>query len=166
VDVLNAALDTPDVHDALFALLQYLVATHARLGAKRIGNLLKTRAAKRQEKAIMDVLDELRQEGREEGERIGKRIGKRIGERIGERRGERNGERKGRARMLLELLTARFGPVPAEAKAQILAAKEPALARWSLRVLTEPSLQAVLGATMTRAKKAAPARRATRSARA
>src|ERR1700722_3512848 len=83
-----------------FALLHYLVTTHARLGAKRIGNLLSTKAEKRQEKALMDVLDELRQEGREEGERIG----------------ERRGERKGRARTLLELLAARFGPVPAEAK--------------------------------------------------
>ncbi len=66
------------------------------------------------------MLDELRQEGREE-------------ERIGERRGERIGARKGGA---LALLAARFGPVPAEAKAQILAANEPALARWSLRVRT------------------------------
>ncbi len=157
VDVINAALDTPDVHDALFALLQYLVATHARLGAKRIGNLLRTKAEKRQEKAIMDVLDELRQEGREEGERIGERRGERIG--------ERKGERKGRARTLLELLAARFGPVPAEAKAQILAADEPALARWSLRVLTEPSLQAVLGASTSRAKRAGAARRPVRGGR-
>jgi predicted transposase YdaD len=150
-DAINAALDAPDAHDALFVLLQYLVATHARLGAKRIGNLLQTRAAKRQERAIMDVLDELRQEGREEGREEGQRIGERIG----------------RAQLLLRQLTARFGPVPKATRAQILAAKEAALDRWALRVLTAPSLQAVLAASTPRAKKkTAPARRATRPARA
>jgi hypothetical protein len=87
----------------------------------------------------MDVLDELKREGRAEG---------RV---------------EGGARMLLGLLAARFGAVPAEAKARVLAATEPTLARWSLRVLTAPTLEAVLGGGTT-AKKAAkkpaaPARR-------
>jgi hypothetical protein len=141
---INAALDAPDAHDALYALLRYLSATHQRLGAKRVGNLLRTEAARRREKVIMDVLDELREEGREEGERIG--------------------ERNGRAQLLLKQLTARFGPVPAEAKAQVLAAKQPALDRWALRVLTAPSLRAVLGPRTRPPKKTAPARRATRAA--
>ena len=64
---IDDALEAPDAHDALVALLRYLSLTHERLGAKRIGNLLKTTAERRQEKVIMDVLDELRQEGREEG---------------------------------------------------------------------------------------------------
>ena len=46
------------------------------------------------------VLDELKREGRAEG------------------------RREGRARTLLEQLAARFGPVPAATKAQILAARE------------------------------------------
>ncbi len=100
--------------------------------------LLKTTAERRQEKVIMDVLDELRQEGRVEG----------------------------RAQILLKQLTARFGPVPAEAKAQILAAKQPSLDRWALRVLTAPSLDAVLGAAKARPTKTAPARKTTRAARA
>jgi predicted transposase YdaD len=151
---ISAALAAPDAHDALFALLRYLSATHERLGAKRIGKLLKAGAAGRQEKVIMDALDELRQEGREEGREEGERVGREEGERIG------------RARLLLKQLTARFGRVPAEAKAQVLAAKEPALDRWAVRVLTARSLQAVLGAPASRAKKPAPARRASRAARA
>jgi predicted transposase YdaD len=139
---IDEALEAPDAHDALVALLRYLSLTHARLGAKRIGKLLKTTAARRQEKVIMDVLDELRQEGRAEG------------------------ERKGRVGILLKQLTARFGPVPAEAKARVMAANEATLDRWALRVLTAPSLQAVLGGPASDAKKAAPARRATRAARA
>jgi hypothetical protein len=115
---LNALYAAPGEIDALLAVLRYLVATHSKLGAARIAKLLETTARKGQNKVNMDVLDELKREGRVEGE----------------------------ARMLLRLLTARFGSVPAEAKARILAATEPTLARWSLRVLTAPTLEAVLGA--------------------
>ncbi len=146
-DAIDAALAAPDAHDALYALLRYLSLTHDRLGPKRIGKLLETTAERRQEKVIMDVLDELRQEGREEG--------------------RKEGREEGRARMLLKQLTARFGPVPAEAKAQILAAKQPALDRWALRVLTAPSLQAVLGAAAkARPSKTARKRTPGRAARA
>jgi hypothetical protein len=82
----------------------------------------------------MDVLDELKREGRVEGG----------------------------ARMLLALLTARFGAVPAEARERIFAATEPMLRRWSLRVLTAPTLAAVLGSATTAKpakKRASPARR-------
>ncbi len=72
------------------------------------------------------------------------------------------GRREGSARMLLTQLKARFGRVPAEAKARILAAKEPALARWSVRVLSAPTLEAVLD---DRPRKAtpSPARRRARA---
>jgi hypothetical protein len=56
--------------------------------------------------------------------------------------------------------------VPAETRAQILAAKQPSLDRWAVRLLTAPSLQAVLGASTRRAKKTVRPRRTTRSARA
>ena len=69
---------------------------------------------------VVDVLDVFKVQGREEG------------------------RQEGRAKTLLELLKARFGPVPAEVKARILAAKEPALARWSLRVLTARTLAGVM----------------------
>ncbi len=62
---------------------------------------------------------------------------------------------EGRAATLLAQLKARFGPVPAEAKARVLAASEATLARWALRVLTAPTLEAVLDG---RPRKAAPAR--------
>jgi hypothetical protein len=140
---INAALEAPDAHDALIVLLRYLSFTHERLGSKSIGNLLKSTAERRQEEVIMDVLDELKQEGRAEG----------------------------RAEILLKQLSARFGRVPAEVEARILAAKKPALDRWAIRVLTAPSLQAVLGtrrpapaapapgAPRARPAKKAPARR-------
>jgi hypothetical protein len=103
------------------------------------------RLGKGEQEAKMDVLDELKREGRVEGG----------------------------ARVLLRLLTARFGPVPAEAKARIVGATWPALVRWSLRVLTAPTLEAVLGRDTTArktarktAKKATPGQRALRRRRA
>ena len=66
------------------------------------------------------------------------------------------GRLEGRAQMLLQQLRARFGRVPADAKARVLAAKEATLTRWSLRVLTAPTIEAVL---YGKAKNTASARR-------
>lgn len=112
---------TSQPHDALIKYT--FVATHPDLGAKKIAKLLETTARKGQKEVNMDVLDELKREGREEG--------------------ERKGRVEGVARILLTLLAARFGAVPAEAKARVLAATEPTLTRWSLRLLTAPTLEAV-----------------------
>jgi predicted transposase YdaD len=98
--------------------------------------LLETTASAGQKEVVVDVLDVFRREGREEG--------------------RREGRAEGRAHTLLEQLAARFGPVPAEVKERILAAKEATLTRWSLRVLTAPTLEAVLD---SKAKKAASVRR-------
>ena len=96
----------------------------------------------------MDELDVFRVEGRKQGKVEGRKQGK--------VEGKAEGRQEGAAKVLLLQLKARFGAVPADAKARILAAKEATLARWSLRVLTAPTLDAVLGG---KAKKAAPARR-------
>ena len=133
---LQEALSAADWYDAGCALLRYLVATHERLGRRKVVEMLNTAAGKEQGR-IMDVLDEFRNEVR--------------------------------ALMLLDQLAARFGRVPTAAKARVLSADEAVLARWSLRVLTEPTLDAVLdGSAMDAkaAKKTAPARRTMRASRA
>jgi predicted transposase YdaD len=141
---LNALLAAPDEIDAALAVLRYLVATHVGLSAPKIAKLLAKTARKGHKEVNMDVLYELKREGHDEGKREGLAEGK----------------REGGARMLLKLLAARFGRVPAEAKAQILAATEPMLARWSLRVLSAPTLDAVLRGAAARApKNASSARR-------
>jgi hypothetical protein len=68
---------------------------------------------------------------------------------------ELKGRKAGRAEALLEQLEARFGTVPAKARARIQAAEAPELARWSLRVLTATSLSEVFAT----ARKAGPTRR-------
>jgi hypothetical protein len=152
---LDAVLAAKDAVAALTALLRYLPATHASVGAPKMVRLLENAASAGQKKVVVDVLDVFRKEGREEGKREGRAEGK--------REGRAEGKREGRAKTLLEQLAARFGPVPAEAKAKVLAAKEATLARWSLRVLTAPTLAAVLDG---RAKGALPARRPSRPTRA
>ena len=63
---------------------------------------------------------------------------------------------EGGAKILLGLLKARFGSVPAKVSAQIHAADEETLSRWSLRVLTAPSLSEVFA---ERNGKSSPGRR-------
>lgn len=125
---LNALYAAPHEIGALIAVLRYLVATHPEVSAARITEMLETTARKGQKAVEMDVLDELKREGRVEG------------------------RAEGIAGMLLRQLAARFGAVPAEARARVLGATEATLARWSLKVLTAPTLDAVLGRDTTARK--------------
>ena len=89
---------------------------------------------------IMGFMDELREEG------------------------ERQGRQAGSANILLGQLTARFGPVPAGARARIQAADEATLTRWSIRVLSESTLAAVLDNAPERRPR--PAKKAARGGKA
>ena len=64
--------------------------------------------------------------------------------REGKREGEQKGRRDGRAQALLDLLSARFGPVPASVKARVESATEKMLSTWTQRVLTAPTLEALI----------------------
>lgn len=128
------AFAASDGREALRALLEYIAATHQRLGRVRLADTLLASAGKDEEKVLMGFLDEIRQEGR--------------------------------AEILLDQLAARFGAVPEETKARIAAANEATLRRWSVRVLTESTLEAVLdNPPPKRTKKAAPATKQARASR-
>ncbi|AUX42796.1 transposase [Sorangium cellulosum] len=145
---LDEVLRSPSGLAALESLLRYLWATHARYSAQQLGKILEKAAGPRAQEAIVTVLDEI------------ERRGERRGERKGERRGERRGERKGRAQTLLEVLTARFGAVPAEVSARILAAEEAALVSWTARILTAATPEDVIGdSDADHGERAAPPRR-------
>jgi predicted transposase YdaD len=145
----EAMLAGKDGVDALHAVLRYLLATHRRLSPPRIVRLLEAATSDARKKVIMDELDVFRVEGREEGRREGHLEGRKAG-RV-----------EGTAQTLLRQLQARFGEVPADTRARVLAASPATLARWSLQVLTAPTLESAL-----EGKKAAPARRQTTRARA
>jgi hypothetical protein len=126
---LEEVVRAPNGLAALEALPRYLVATHRRLNVnvKKVGELLEG-AGSRTKEGLVTVLDEIELRG----------------ERKGKREGERKGKRKGREEMLLKLLAARFGEVPAEVVARVEAADQRALDRWAVRVLTAKTPEGVL----------------------
>jgi hypothetical protein len=62
----------------------------------------------------------------------------------GVQKGLRTGRREGRRDLLLRQLERRFGPLPADVRARVEHAGAADLERWADRVLTEPTLAAVL----------------------
>ncbi|WP_437627152.1 Rpn family recombination-promoting nuclease/putative transposase [Sorangium sp. So ce1151] len=133
---LDEVLQAPNGLAALEALLRYLVATHERLSVQKIGGILEKAAGPRAQEAVVTALDEIERRGRAQG--------------------RAEGRAQGRAQTLLELLAARFGEVPAEVSARILAADEATLVTWTARVLTAPTPEDVLGDD---GRRASPARR-------
>ena len=138
---LRESLAAEDGFDALGALLRYISATHQRFSSREFKQAIVAATAEEDEEKMTTVLEKIWQE---------------VANSI-----------KARAEMLLELLAAKLGPVPAKTRAQVMAADEATLRRWSLRVLTETTLAGVLDAPKPkRARKAAPAARHARAGRA
>ncbi|MEP7125494.1 MAG: Rpn family recombination-promoting nuclease/putative transposase [Byssovorax sp.] len=135
---LDAVLKAPDGLAALEVLLRYLVATHGSVGAKKVVKLLENASGPPAHEAIMTIFEEIELKG----------------ERRGERRGRVEGRAQGRAQTLVEILTVRFGSVPAETSATIMAASEAMLTRWTGRVLTAPTLDAVIAEAPARSSSA------------
>ena len=61
----------------------------------------------------------------------------------GRREGEAEGRREGEAEVLLRQLRLRFGPLPEDVTARLNAADAETLLRWSERVLSASTLDAV-----------------------
>ena len=113
---IREARAAPDGFDALGVLWSCISITHERLGAQRLKETLTAAVGRDDAEVIVTTWEEIQEEGR----------------------------KKGCARTLLELLAAKFGPVPDAAKERVAAADEATLRRWSLRVLTETTLAGVL----------------------
>ena len=69
--------------------------------------------------------------------------GRREGEAEGRREGEAEGRREGEAEVLFRLLRSRFGALPEDVTARLNAADAETLLRWSERVLSASTLDAV-----------------------
>lgn len=67
-----------------------------------------------------------------------------IGEERGEQIGEQRGRQLGQAETLLTLMRAKFGPVPDPIRERVEQADPETLLRWSIRILTEDSIDGVL----------------------
>jgi predicted transposase YdaD len=84
------------------------------------------------EEAYVTTAEMLRAEGRAEGEARG------------EARGRAEGEARGRAEALVQLLTLKFGPLPAAAVDVVHGASVDQLETWTGRVLAAGTLDEVL----------------------
>lgn len=60
----------------------------------------------------------------------------------------RRGRKDGQCDMLIKLLSRRFGTLPEHILAQVRSASEAQLERWAERILTAPTLDAVLDDAM------------------
>lgn len=152
--LLDEVLSAPNGRAALEVLLRYLAATHVRMRAEKVGELLMKAAGPPAQEVIVTFLDEIERRGELKGKREGKREGR------------REGARMEREQVVLELLAARFGPLPAGVKERVGAADDATLAQWTLRVLTARTLKAVLegeAAPAAPERRAAPRKRARRA---
>ena len=61
----------------------------------------------------------------------------------GRAEGRAEGQREGEAAMLLQLLQARFGPLPTEVTSRVQMADAATLLRWSMRLLSTTTIEAV-----------------------
>jgi len=143
-DLVREVRAAPDGVAVLAAIWRYILAVSDRKRPEEV--LARLLAAVEEEDAredIMNVADQLREEGRLKGLAEGKREGKREGLAEGQRKGLAEGQRS----TLLRLLRARFGALPADVTARVRAAGAAQLDVWTERVLTAPTLSAVLGET-------------------
>jgi predicted transposase YdaD len=83
----------------------------------------------------LPYLQRIREEGREAGREEGREAGR--------EEGRLEGRREGEAEMLLRLLRLRFGTVPTEVTTRVTTADPETLLRWSDRVLSASTLEAV-----------------------
>jgi len=74
----------------------------------------------------------------------GKQEGRQEGRQEGKQEGRQEGRREGEARILIRLLTRRFGEVPEAVERRIKSADADTLLEWSDRVLTARSLEDVV----------------------
>ncbi|MDI1481560.1 Rpn family recombination-promoting nuclease/putative transposase [Polyangium sp. y55x31] len=132
---LDEVLLAKDGLAALGVLLRYLAATHQRIGAERVGEILESATGPEVRDVIITWLDKVEARGRMEG---------RV-----------EGRTEGQARLLRKLLTVRFGALPASARARIAEADEATLSRWGVRLLTAETLDEVFGEV----RRAAPSSR-------
>jgi predicted transposase YdaD len=129
LDLVSEVRRAPDGAAALATVWRYVVAISGRRGPKRVLRRLIAAVDQDTQEELMSIADYLHEKGRREGRQEGRREGKQEGQR----------------RTLTRQLTARFGPLPEDAVVRIRAATTVQLDRWAERVLTAPTLEAVLG---------------------
>lgn len=100
-------------------LLRYALATHRSMSVERASKLFEVGTGPTARKIVSTALDDWKLKA----------------------------ERKGHAKVLVEILAQRFSRMLREVRARVMAADQATLERWTTRVLTAPTLEAVLDDT-------------------
>lgn len=123
--LLQEIMKQPDGRAAFVALMRYILATHEHIDRDELHDVLTDAIDAAAGKDVMTIYDQLIEEGRQKG--------------------LHQGIAEGRAEMLLDLLAAKFGTVPAGVRKRVQHASADELAAWGTRVLTAATLEDVLG---------------------
>lgn len=127
-DLVREVRAAPDGAAALAAIWRYILTVSEAMPPEELLAKMLDAVGEDAEEEIVTVADELHERGRLQG----------LAE------GERKGLAEGQRRTLLRLLRTRFGALPADVVARIRAADAAQLDLWTDRVLTAPTLAAVL----------------------
>jgi hypothetical protein len=128
--VIREAWNAPDGGAAIQRIFRYIFDVDDQLTVDELRQLATTTIGEDVEEAIVTLADRLREEGRIKGEQ----------------RGELRGSLQTQRKVLLKLLTLRFGALPESASSRVNGAATDVLDTWTERVLTAPTLADVLDA--------------------
>jgi predicted transposase YdaD len=118
--------DLDEATEIVYALLHYYVQANSRLDEQEVRTLLHETPFG--ETLMQTFIDRYREQGRQEGRQ----------------EGWQEGRQEGEAAVLLRLMERKFGPPGEAVRQRIAQADAETLLRWSERVLTADSLEAVL----------------------
>lgn len=119
LDLMRRVVRAPHGTEALATLLRYIMEV-SESSEEHLQELFEAAQLPEASEALMTAAEKLIRRGREEG------------------------HRNGQCDMLIKLLSRRFGTLPEHVQAQIRSANEAQLERWAERILTAPTLDAVL----------------------
>jgi predicted transposase YdaD len=130
-DVLRDVWHAPDGGAAVRMIFRYVFEADETLTVDELRALVANRVDKDVEEEVVTLADRLREEGRLNGERMGRA----------------EGELRQQRKIVIKLLTLRFGPLSDATVDRINAAGMDQLEIWSERVLTAATLAEMLGAS-------------------
>lgn len=129
-ELVRQVMSAPSGHEAIEAISHYILST-SRVDPEVLIEVVDREIDREASMKVKTAAQRLREEGKAEGKAQGRAEGQVLG------------AIRGRSELLLRLLQARYGDLPAEVLARVRAADLEEIDRWALRSLDAPTLSAV-----------------------
>ncbi len=129
-ELVRQVMSAPSGHEAIEAISHYILST-SRVDPEVLIEVVDREIDREASMKVKTAAQRLREEGKAEGKAQGRAEGQVLG------------AIRGRGELLLRLLQARYGDLPAEVLARVRAADLEEIDRWALRSLDAPTLSAV-----------------------